>query len=115
MRNPLDIIHPSEGVYLAWDSFGMIMRDEGPRIKMGIAFENPVRQSLERLDQLSLFIALERLNILKISVTILPNKNGTNGISLGAQELDMIVDLDFIAPGIEESNVMKCNLALERH
>lgn len=85
---------------IVWSKLEMGIRDEGMLIDFGLAFENPVPLTIDGIEGIEINLALENRRAIQFVI---------DRIALGAglQEMEINIQINFIADGIETVNVPK--------
>ena len=86
---------------VVWSSLTLGMRDEGPNISVGLSFENPVPITLSQIDGVEVYLALEGVNTVQFVMRKL-------ALGAGLQDFVLSLDINFIAPLIDNSKVSFC-------
>jgi hypothetical protein len=87
-----------QGFSIVWETLTLEMRDEGPQASVGIWFENPTPLTIEGIEGIEMYLALEQTKFIQFVI---------NKVQLSdtLQERSLKLSINFIAPLIDVTKV----------
>lgn len=93
-----DIMDVMAGVSIVWSKLELGMRDNGPTVSLGLTFENPTPLTVEGIDGIEVYLALEGTNFVQFVIERVQ-------LSEGLQDIALKIEINFVAPGIQTKEV----------
>jgi hypothetical protein len=87
-----------QGFSIVWETLTLTMREEGPQVSVGIWFENPTPLTIEGMEGIEIYLALEQTKCVQLVIEKVQ-------LSDDLQERSLKLSMNFIAPLIDVTKV----------